>query len=1013
MKYIIKEITLLLLIILAGNIEHKAQTFSLQDTSTASHYLERGNAFIKTAKYDSAIYFISRAKEIYGNLGKQFDYENTWLGYLGCSNKIGLVLILQGNYDSSHVVLLNTLKLGLEKFGENNSEVAQSFYYLGNVSWYKGNYDKALENYIKSLSIRLQILGEAHIDIADNYNGIGIIYAEKSDHDKALEYFEKSLKIKIHILGESHPQVAVSYNNIGNILKDKNDLEKALELHNKALSIRLQQLGENHPQTASSYSNIGLVYYKKGEYEKALEMHHKSLELRLKLLGVKHFLVATNYNNIGLAYWKLKQYDQSLENHRKSLEIKEQLFGKDHNDVAKSYMNIGLIYYETGKDSLALKNYNEALAINLKLLGKKHVDVAQSYQNITQVYLRRNDLINALNYSQKTLSSLIPAFNDTSLYTNPRIDDVISEPDLLNALKTKALIFSLMDSSEISNLEMAYSTYQLAAKLIDKMRTGYRTEGSKLFLGETTTNIYDQAINVSLKLYALTRKENYRQQAFVFAEKSKAAVLQEELSESDAKKFAGLPDSLLEKEKQLRIDLAFFDTQLQNESQKTDSRDSIKLLEYENQLFSLKNKFEQMMFDIEKNYSEYYQLKYQTHTASVDEIQNYLPDKTALLEYFVGDSTIYIFSVTKSSFDVSTLRKPLDFQELIKDYYSSIVKSESEKYIKSSVSLSKLLIEPVIHTLSSIESLIIIPHDLLYKVPFEALLTAEPSLKTSKPVKFSSLNYLITEFVISYHYSSNLYYSSISKKSEPPEDHMSLTSGFIGFAPVFPKNEKTGYTLTNTDAAFLSSSSEEILRSSITDGKTFNELTYSEWEVKSILEIFNEISGSNTGAAYLYSDADEETFKNNISKFEIIHIASHSLINEEHPDISGVVFAQPTDSSEREDGILYAGESYNLELNSSLVVLSSCESGLGKLIRGEGLMALTRGFLYSGTNNIIFSLWKVPDKPTSELMIEFYREAFSGRNYNESLRLAKLKMIKNEITARPRSWASFILVGSN
>ena len=195
--------------------------------------------------------------------------------------------------------------------------------------------------------------------------------------------------------------------------------------------------------------------------------------------------------------------------------------------------------------------------------------------------------------------------------------------------------------------------------------------------------------------------------------------------------------------------------------------------------------------------------------------------------------------------------------------------------------------------------------------------------------------------------------------------------------------------------------SNETFRSTVINGKNFEELKYSEWEVKSIIKLFAE-NKDKTSLGYFYSDATENAFKSSIKNFNIVHIASHSFINEDQPQISGIVFAQPTDSTNTEDGILYAGETYNLDLNADLVVLSSCESGLGKLIRGEGMMALTRGFLYSGVANIIFSLWKIPDKPTSELMIEFYKQMLSGKSYSESLRQAKLNLIKNEITARPR-----------
>ncbi len=134
-------------------------------------------------------------------------------------------------------------------------------------------------------------------------------------------------------------------------------------------------------------------------------------------------------------------------------------------------------------------------------------------------------------------------------------------------------------------------------------------------------------------------------------------------------------------------------------------------------------------------------------------------------------------------------------------------------------------------------------------------------------------------------------------------------------------------------------------------------------------------------------------------------------MNENNPNLSGLAFSQPVDSTAAEDGILYSAETYALDLNADLVVLSSCESGIGKIADGEGVMSLTRGFLYAGAKNVLVSLWKIFDEHTSKLMIEFYRHISNGDNYSDALRKAKLKMISNPETARPASWASFVLIG--
>ncbi|HSD62793.1 MAG TPA: CHAT domain-containing protein, partial [Ignavibacteriaceae bacterium] len=252
-----------------------------------------------------------------------------------------------------------------------------------------------------------------------------------------------------------------------------------------------------------------------------------------------------------------------------------------------------------------------------------------------------------------------------------------------------------------------------------------------------------------------------------------------------------------------------------------------------------------------------------------------------------------------------------------------------------------------------------------------------------------------------------------SLKKELAAFNKNIPDNFIGYAPVFSDSRISPKNLDLTSLAVQAADTNSTYRSISPDGKKFNELKYSEWEVKSILNLYARSSDKLSDIGYFHSDATEESFKKNAKNYKIIHIASHSFINESHPDLSAIVFAQPQDSAASEDGILYAAETYNLDLKADLVVLSSCESGLGKLIKGEGMMALTRGFLYAGASNIIFSLWKIPDKQTSELMIDFYKNILSGEDYSRALRDARLTLIKNNSLARPRSWASFVLIGAD
>jgi CHAT domain-containing protein/Tfp pilus assembly protein PilF len=987
--------------------------YTLSDTMKAEQYYSEGRVFLNKAKYDSSIITFQKAIEIYEKLLQQTDERKLWVKYIHAKNYIGYNLCYLGRYDESLKYLNEARTLCIDKLGENTLTAAQIYQATGIYYDYTEDLNKSLEMFQLALEIRKNLLGENHSDVADTYNSIGIIYSKRSNKEKALDYFLKSLEIKKNVFGEEHSSVAASYNNIGINYFDRGDYGKALEFYQKSLSIRLKQIGEQHHLTASSYNNIGNCYQNMSEYDKAEKNHLKSLSIRKNVLGDKHDLVATSYNNLGLVYWKKEELNKAFEYFNLALDLREEIFKQNHPSIAQSYMNIGLIYYDNKEYDIAIVKYNKSLEVWKNLGESKRTDISKIYQNLSESYLRKEKYDSALIAIQKSIIESVLDFDNVHINANPSLNFVQSEVQLLNSLKIKSKIFIEISKENITtkekqkeNLLRSLYTISLADTLIDKMIKGFKNEDSKYFLGEKTSSIYQQAIETALRLHKLTGNLIYKEKAFYFIEKSKAAVLQQGILESKARQFANISIETLEKEKNLKDDLLFYNSQVQIELKKKNKQDSLKLYDYQKKLFELNIQHENLISEIENKYPSYYNLKYQQRITGIDDIQKELSDNSVLINYFVGDSIIYAAVISETEFDILQINKPINFNKLVRDFYASILKSEHEKYISSSNKLSELLINPVLKNIKTKKQLAIIPHDVLFKVPFEALFTKPQKVKAKD---YTKLNYLVKDFDISYHYSAALLINSLSGKNKT-DNYQISTKNFIGFAPVFPKDNSYGYMITNNTSSLLAAN-DEVVRSVSVDEKNFGELKYSEWEVNSIIDLFNKNNLNQINTAYFYSDAKEDSFKTNVNDYKIIHIASHSFMNEEQPDISGVVFAQPTDSVFSNDGILYSGETYNLGLAADLVVLSSCESGLGKLFRGEGMMALNRGFLYSGASNIVFSLWKIPDKHTSELMVEFYSQMISDKSYSESLRQAKLKLINDQLTARPRSWAGFLMIG--
>ncbi|MCK5029584.1 MAG: CHAT domain-containing protein, partial [Bacteroidales bacterium] len=270
------------------------------------------------------------------------------------------------------------------------------------------------------------------------------------------------------------------------------------------------------------------------------------------------------------------------------------------------------------------------------------------------------------------------------------------------------------------------------------------------------------------------------------------------------------------------------------------------------------------------------------------------------------------------------------------------------------------------------------------------------------------------KYNISYSYSANLFYKTFPKEPTTKIEHTDLND-WIAFAPVFDDQSSASLTLRTRELLrdMDNFSSDTInKRGTLISGEYVSPIPATQNEVEEIFKQFDQ--RGKKALVQIKQSANEGFLKSKeIEKYKYLHFATHGFVNTVKPELSGILLAQ--DSTINEDGILYTGEIYNLKLNADLTVLSACETGLGEIKKGEGIIGLTRALLYAGSKNIIVSLWKVADESTSQLMIDFYKHVLDNENngteFSESLRQAKLNMIKNGKYAHPFYWSPFILIG--
>jgi len=973
---------------------------ALHDTTKAAEFMRKGCDFIDAALYDSSRYYYERAKGIFENLASEYRQDSLWEKAIHCYNEIGYTLLQKGEIDTAIACLQHALKLGRRKLGDH-PRVATTYQHLGSCRSQLGEYDTALRLYNISLKIRRDFYGEKHPDVGKSYMGLGVTLFFRGDYDRALKFYKKALAIKLELSGEKDVDVTSIYINIGALYVDKGDSDHALEFYNKALALAVKLYGEKHWIVAIIHNNIGYVYFLKRDYDEALKHYNQSLAIDQELFGESHLDVARTYSNLGLVYAEQGDLTRALNLQNKALLIRKKILGDHHPDVAEGYFYMGQVYMKKDNYKLARQNFHRAISIESLEYGKSHPDVANTYRWLAESYLREDDLLRALKYCQKGLSSLLYDFDETDIYANPEIKFANPELELLSLLRVKATAFdrrSRKSLARVKNLQMALSTYQLAADVVDKIRIEYKTEGAKLTLADNAFDVYDNGATVALELYETTENRSYLEAAFDFAERSKAGILIESLQESEAKSFAGIPDSLLARERQLRIDLAFYKTQLQKEKQKKEKADPTKIQTYENRYFESHRDYKDLIKKYEETYPRYYELKYRPRRLSLSDLQQNLDAQTTLIEYLVGEESIFIFIIGKDYFTAETMRKDSSFIEAVERFRWSI-EDDYQQYLSFGYELYRFLIKPVEKHLQS-ERFVVIPDHFIAHIPFEAFLSREVISEQS----FADLPYLLRKYEISYVYSADLLDPTPATIEAAPRD-------LLAFAPVFGDN------------AIAAKTANDVIpdnNSAWPRGSYQVPLPASREEVLGIQQLFRDQYGLLDGVldrfilkktrVFLGKEADEETLKNeSLQNYRYLHFATHAFADKNISGLSGLLLAH--DPSSPEDDILFLREIYTLTLNADLVSLSACGSGLGKLARGEGLIGLSRGFLYAGARNLLVTLWSADDFSTRDLMLGFYKGVLSGKPLAQALRQAKLQLIESELYASPYYWAPFVLIG--
>lgn len=770
--------------------------------------------FLQQTEFDSANFYLRHAlttvqskdsnnfhilSQIHNNLGtlarKQTDFEKALYYYqqaqsfaekLSGNREIILADIFQNsaityylmaNFTQADKFVKKSFSLRQKISGDDNPEIAHNYNLSGLIFEQAGEFEQALNNYTKSLEIRKKHLRWNHPDLAQSYNNIGVIYYQKGDYSQAIKFYRQALDINQNIFAKKNFSIAGGYLNLGVVSDKKGDYEKALEYYFEALSI-LDNIGEtNHAMKGDIYNNIGIAFKNLDQNDLALEYYQKALSIYKIIFGEIHPNVANVYLNLGVLFSNKKNHYQSIANFKKALFLGNKIFGNKHPHNAIIYLNMGNEFIRIKNYAQAQKSLKKSSSLCRKIYGEKHPILAEAYQLLGSIALRQAKIQQALLYFQKSISATVLDFDNADIYSNPKLANINDEMRLLSALSLKAQtlekLFATTDT-DISVLKHAVETFELATDLIDRIINNYSTDHAKLLMREKTHEIFTGGALAAYKLYTYTDNDNYKNLVFQFSEKSKSTLLRQTLLDNAAKNYAGIPDSLLYFENQLKIDISFYQKKLIEIKNTKQAADSIKISHWKNRLFSLNRQYERLIKKFETDYTEYFSLKYQSEKIDPKFIQeNYMDSDAVLVEYLICNSSVFIFTLSQQNFDVTQVLNDSLFFPAVVRLRDGLINREFSQYLKNANTIYQTLIKPIEAKLSD-KNLIIIPDGILGYIPFEILLSQKTM--TDKPDP-AGLPYLIKTHAISYNYSASLISADNKSKKFPKYQ-------FTGFAPV-------------------------------------------------------------------------------------------------------------------------------------------------------------------------------------------------------------------------------------
>ncbi|MBU0764878.1 MAG: CHAT domain-containing protein [Bacteroidetes bacterium] len=838
---------------------------------------------------------------------------------------------------------------------------------LSKVNLYRANnhaclceYNVARKLYFQALCAIKSVHRKQYLESAVHYC-MGSALLKISEYDSALYHLNLSLLERSRRLDPDRPELFDLYYAIAYCYYQKKDYYKALEY--------LLPAGKYYEDTSvardvyyySVQQMTGYIYKAAGDYEEAVSYYSKAGMTPVNVANLAD-CYAFSGNGSAAKECYLKCFEKGI---------------RDSADYVVSRLKYGNYCLRTDDLEQSYIQYKIALSYNRVNNNSPYLKT-ENFIGLASFFIKTDNLDSACTYLKNVfqLSKEI-VFRDKHYNKQHYAFYIQSE-----ALQLSGDVFSRYalrekrDSVRIFLYKKALRCYRKAIDMYEDRKSEFRADETGLLVSSQQETLYKTAVITALRLGALTGDKRYNTLALQYAEMSKYSVLLASIGRNNALKALDAPDSLLNRLALLK-DSLYMGKDMMRNSTGAGNRASYG---------SMESEYDLLERQLEKEYPAYRLARQKNERLDIAGIQKRLSPDQAALDYVLFDSSLVVFYIDNACMDVFVSKKARRAESLVAELRSFLAcdrmgyTSDSifMRYISAAYELYGLLIKPFEHRIAG-RKVCIVPDGVLCYLPFEVLITKKAPVHDAS---YNDLHYFIAHTTVSYSYSLHL----LNHRDPVHRDRYRL----LAFAPEY------------SDSSHFDFLDEHIYKS----GKKFTSLPYGREEITEIGRYF--------GGREIYGgEATRKLFCEQAGKYDILHFATHTVIDDNFPMYSKIVFSG--NDSTGHESCLNTYEIYNMELDADLVVLSGCRTGYGKLFKGEGISGLANGFVHAGCRSLVCTLWEQEDMLAKDLIVRFYRNLSEGMKKSEALGKAKTDYLAscNPQFADPHCWAGFILIGED